>query len=82
MRREPDFFEDAELDLLYIAKRLKESLNLEELLTASSIEFLVEPDQYVGGLIFRRERTGAFFYVDPGCTETAREILARNGYRL
>ena len=80
MRREPDFFGEAELSLLYIAKKLKESLALEDLLTGYSIEYLVEPDTYKGGLIFASERVGAFFYVAPESLEQAREVLVKNGY--
>jgi hypothetical protein len=81
MRREPDFFGDVELTLLYIAKRLKEALTLEELLTQSGVNYLVEPDTYRGGIIFASERVGAFFYVAPPDAENAREVLQRNRYK-
>jgi len=81
MRREPDFFGDQEVDLLYIAKKLREALKLEELLTSSNIDYLVETDQYLGGSIFRRVRIGAFFYVNAAAVASARELLGRNGYR-
>ncbi len=79
MRCEPDHFGDQELTLLYVAKKLKEALRLEELLTAAGIEYLVETDKYSGGVIFRSERVGAFFYVAPGSDRAARETLARAG---
>ena len=82
MRRERDYFADRELDLLYIAKRLGEALRLEELLTGRGVDYLVETDRYLGGIIFRTERVGAFFYVAPGALESTREILAENGLRL
>ena len=41
--REPDFFEDRELSLIYIAKKLKEALALEQLLTEAGLDYLVEP---------------------------------------
>ncbi|MEO8129880.1 MAG: hypothetical protein ABJF23_22790 [Bryobacteraceae bacterium] len=81
MRQEPDFFGDADLSLLYIAKKLKEALALEQLLTGYSIDYLVEPDTYRGGLIFASERIGAFFYVAPDSLEAAREALIRNRYK-
>jgi hypothetical protein len=82
MRREPDFFEDdSNLALIYIAKRLKEALRLEDLLTKAGINYLVEPDTYTGGIIFRSQRVGAFFYVAPGDESQARETLAREGFR-
>lgn len=81
MRREPDHFGDQELTLVYIAKRLNEALRLERLLTDAGIEYLVEPDRYSGGLIFRTERVGAFFYVAPGDESAAKDMLSRSGYR-
>ncbi len=81
MRREPDFFGEEELVLLYIAKRLKEALKLEALLTENALDYLVEPDRYSGGIIFRSERVGAFFYVAPAAVEAARGVLSEHGYR-
>jgi hypothetical protein len=80
MRREPDFFGDQELILIYIAKRLKEALKLEAHLTGAGLDYAVEPDTYTGGIIFRTERVGAFFYVAPGDEETARTLLAQHGF--
>jgi len=82
MRRErDDFDEEEQLHLLYIAKRLKEALRLEELLTNAGAEYVVEPDTYLGGIIFRTERVGAFFYVPPSGLSAAREVLIHNGFR-
>jgi hypothetical protein len=81
MRREPDFFGDEELDLIYIAKKLKEALALEELLSERAVDYLVEPDTYTGGIIFRTARTGAFFYVLPEDRERACAILTQHNYR-
>jgi hypothetical protein len=67
--------------LIYIAKRLKEALALEEILTAAGLEYDVEPDTYRGGLIFVTERIGAFFYVLPEDAERARELLRTNRYK-
>ena len=53
MRREPDFFGDQELNLIYISSRLKEALRLEQLLSEAGVDYLVEPDMYTGGVIFR-----------------------------
>ena len=82
MRRDADFFEDRELDLIYIAKKLKDALRLESVLTEAGIDYAVEPDQYVGGVIFRSERVGAFFYVAPESAELVREVMHRNGFRI
>lgn len=82
MRRDPDFFEDREMDLIYIAKKLKEALRLETALTASGVDYAVETDKYSGGVIFRSERVGAFFYVLPESAEEARRILQEHGFRF
>ena len=81
MRREPDFFGDKELELIYIAKKLRKAKALEELLTSHDLDYLVEPDTYTGGVIFRSSRIGAFFYVAAGDTQRARILLAGNRYR-
>jgi hypothetical protein len=81
MRREADFFDDRELELVYIAKRLSDALHLEQALTASGIDYAVQTENYVGGTIFRSERVGAFFYVDPDTSEPARTVIAGAGFR-
>jgi hypothetical protein len=80
MRREPEFFGDEELALLYMARRLREALRLEELLTRSGIDYCVETGEYTGGLLIRRELTGAFFYVAPSDLERTRVLLAENRF--
>jgi len=75
VRQEPEYFGEAELDLVYIAKKLKESLPLEEALTQAGIDYAIELDTYSGGLIFRSERTGVFFYVLPEKVEAAKAVL-------
>ena len=82
MRRDPSFFEDQEMDLIYIARKLKEALSLESALTESGVEYVVEPDKYSGGVIFRSERVGAFFYVLPDSTEHAREVMRKHGFQF
>jgi hypothetical protein len=83
MRQDPDFFpDDVELVLVYIAKKLKEALAVEALLTESGLDYLVEPDTYSGGIIFRSQRTGAFFYVAPENEATAQNLLGNSGYKL
>ena len=81
MRREPDHFGDVDLELLYIAKRLKDALELEKMLTEANVDYLVEPDRYRGGVIFQTERVGAFFYVAPAMAESTREVMRRNGWK-
>jgi hypothetical protein len=81
MRQEPSFFEGKDSVLVYIAKRLNEALRLEAILSTAGIDYGVEADEYRGGFIFQRVRTGAFFYVLPDRAETARRVLLENGYR-
>ncbi|HTS50707.1 MAG TPA: hypothetical protein VMH05_22335 [Bryobacteraceae bacterium] len=82
MRREPDFFEEREMELIYIARRLKEALRLETALTSSAVEYAVEPDTYSGGVIFPSQRVGAFFYVLPEVAEQARQVMQQHGFRF
>ena len=81
MQQDAEFFSSTELTLIYIAKRLKEALDLEEKLTAAGFDYLVEPDTYKGGIIFASERIGAFFYVRPEEADQAREVLRANRYK-
>ena len=81
MRCEPEHFGEQELNLVYIAKKLKEALRLEQALTDAGIEYLVEPDTYTGGIVFRSERVGAFFYVAPESEAQARGVVTANGFR-
>jgi hypothetical protein len=81
MRREPAFFEDREMDLIFIAKKLKEALRLETALTESGVDYAVETDKYSGGVLFRSERVGAFFYVLPESADEARRVMQEHGFR-
>lgn len=81
MRREAEFFGDVDLSLLYVAKKLKEALALEDVLTNAEVEYLVEPDTYRGGIIFVSERIGAFFYVSPETLEAAQSLLRAHKYK-
>ncbi len=67
--------------LVYIARKLKEALALEETLTAAGLDYAVETDTYMGGVIFRGERTGAFFYVEDPDQTRALEALRAAGYK-
>lgn len=80
MRRGPEHFGEQELSLVYIAKRLHDALRIEGILTGAGVDFLVEPDRYSGGIIFRAERVGAFFYVAPEAETVAREALRTAGF--
>lgn len=82
MKRDGLFFgENAELALVYIARKLAEALRLEAVLTEAGIDYLVEPDRYRGGVIFQSERVGAFFYVRAKEREGAEGVLKFHGFR-
>ena len=81
MRRDAEFFENAELDLVYMAHRLRDALKLEGILTDSSIDYLVETGTYVAGILMKRDLTGAYFYVAPADTQRAKEVLLQNNYK-
>ena len=81
MRQEDAFFGEQELSLLYIAKRLKEALKLEQVLNQAGIDYLVETDTYRGGFIFVSERVGAFFYTDDPSVPAARKAMLEAGYK-
>jgi hypothetical protein len=81
MKRDEAFFGERPLDLIYIAKKLKDALALEQLLTSSGIDYLVETDTYVGGLIIRGSRVGAFFYVGEKDLDKARATMREDGYK-
>jgi len=70
------------MDLVYIAKKLQEALRLESAFTDSGVDYAVETDQYSGGVIFRSERVGAFFYVLPESLEQARLVMQQHGFRF
>lgn len=80
MKREPEFFEERPLALIFIGKRLKESLAIEEILTAAGVDYAVEVDYYTGGVIFRRTRAGAFFYVEETAVAPAAAALRAQGF--
>jgi hypothetical protein len=81
MRREADFFGEVELPLIYIAKKLRDALRVEQVLTGAGIDYLIETDTYRGGIIFVSERVGAFFYVAPQQEPAAREAIQAEGFR-
>jgi hypothetical protein len=81
MRRDPEFFGEAELDLIYMARLLRDALKIEDLLTVAAIDYLVETGTYTGGLLMKRDLTGAFFYVTGTDRDRARALLIENRYR-
>ena len=80
MRKDPEHFGEQELCLVYVARKLKDALRLEEFLTIRGLDYVVEADRYKAGMIFRTERVGAFFYVSPADDEAARAAMRQGGF--
>lgn len=76
MKQEAAFFEDKQPVLIFIAKKLRDALKLELALDEAGVDYGVEADHYRGGVIFRSDRVGAFFYVLPEAAEAVRGIMA------
>jgi hypothetical protein len=80
MKRDPDYFADIEPELIFIARRLRDALRLEALLTSAGVDYAVETDEYHGGVVLKSVRVGAFFYVRPEAREQAVALMIENGY--
>jgi hypothetical protein len=80
LRQQPDYFENKEPVLIYIAKKLNEALRLEQVLSGEGIDYGVETDEYRGGVVFRSARTGAFFYVAADGVPAAHDVMRRHGF--
>jgi hypothetical protein len=81
VKQDASFFENREPVLIYIAKKLSDSLRLESIFNEGGVDYGVEADEYKGGIVFTSVRIGAFFYVLPESESAAREIMQRNGYK-
>ncbi len=81
MRRETDYFGDEELNLVYVARTLREALKVENILTEAGWDYLVETGTYTAGFLIKRDLTGAFFYVAPEDTVQVHATLTANDYR-
>jgi hypothetical protein len=81
MRCEEDFFDNRELVLVFVARRLKEALALEKVFDAAGLDYLVEPAPFQSGILFRAQRIGAFFYVTPEMEGRSRDVLIENGFK-
>jgi hypothetical protein len=81
MKQDASFFTGYEPALIYIAKKLKDALRLEEVFTSAGVDYGVEADEYRGGVLFHSVRVGAFFYVRLDSAETARQIMRRHGFQ-
>ena len=81
MRQPAEFFGDQEMDLVFIARKLREAQQIEALLDAAGLDYAVEVDKYLGGVLFKRELDGAFFYVLPDALASAQGALVAGGFK-
>lgn len=81
MRQEAEFFEEPELELVYLARTLRDSIRLEDILNEAGLDYLLETGPYTAGFLIKRELTGAYFYVRPETALEARELLAKHRYK-
>jgi hypothetical protein len=81
MKQDASYFEGREAVLVYIARKLKDALRLEGILTTAGVEYGVEADEYRGGVVFRTTRVGAFFYVLTEDVAQAHAVLRQNGFK-
>jgi hypothetical protein len=81
MRRESDFFENQELVLIHMARRLKHALAIERIFTDGGVDYYLETGPYQSGLLFRTTKVGVFFYSRQQDAELARSLLLENGYK-
>jgi len=82
MRREPDFFGDQELVLIYMARRLRDALAVEKILDGCGLDYLLETGPYQSGLLFRTTKVGAYFYATQQEEGHARAVLLERGYKV
>ena len=82
MRREPEFFGDRELVLIYMAGRLKHALAVEKIFDEVGLDYVLETGPYMSGLLFRSTKIGVYFYIAPEEDERARSALLESGYKL
>ncbi len=81
MRREPDFFGEKELVLVYMAKRLKHALAVEKLFDECGLDYALETAPYQSGLLFRSTKIGLLFYITPEEETRVRRLLSERGYK-
>lgn len=83
MRRDPEEFGDEELELVHVARKLREARAVESVLTDAALDYAVVPEPYAARFlfVFPTQRVGAFFYVRTADAPAARARLADRGFR-
>jgi len=82
MRRESEFFDDQELVLVYMARRLKHSLAVEQILDENQVDYFLETGPYQSGLLFRTTKVGVYFYTTSAEAPRVRALLSSRGYKV
>ena len=82
MRRDPDFFGETELVLVYMAKRLKHALAIEKIFDEGGVDYFLETGSYLSGLLFRTSKVGVYFYTTAPDEKHALALLAACGFRV
>lgn len=81
MRRDAEFFGEAELDLLFVARRLRDALDAEKVLTKAGVDYAVETGTYTSGFLIKRDLAAAFFYVATERLPESRVLLIESGFK-
>ena len=81
MRREADFFGERELVLVYLARRLKQALAIEQIFNQAGVDYFLETGPYLSGLLFRTSKAGVFFYTTAEDEPKALALLLERGFK-
>ncbi len=81
VRREPDFFGDQELVLIFAARRLRDAIAVEQIFDDGGVDYVLETAPYESGLVFRSTKIGVFFYIPSQESGRASELLGNRGYK-
>lgn len=79
-RVEPEALANYELARIYIAGRLSEAQQVEELLGGNGVDYVVQVEPYRASILFG-PRNGAAFYVVDTQAEFCRQHLAAAGFQ-
>lgn len=83
MRRDPEWFGEDELELVLVARRLRDAQRVEGLLDREGLDYAVSAEEYRASLLLLPvRRVGAFFWVRPDEAARARDVLRARGERV
>ena len=77
-----DDFADKEVARIYLAGKLAEAKQVEEILSANGINYAVEVEPYVTLSLFSSEYAGAAFYVLSGQADFCKRALFEAGLKV